>query len=195
MAVKSPIRNERRAPSGMLLRFLKHLPLIMMISPAMTAGAVADCELHEPRSRATSPDGKWVATFFDNVCGAGFVTIVFSSVELAPANEMNSRNPSTPNVFEMDDFADPKIAAVTWTGPRALQITVPNNAWIDEQESTFAGVTISYKYVPDDPIERARINRLYCSSIKETYEKQHEEPTPAYIARCGAEGGPKTSPQ
>lgn len=190
MFVENPVRNVRKAAISM--RSFKHLFLIAMMSLPMTSCASADCELHNALSRAPSPDGKWVATFFDNVCGAGFVTNSFSSVELTLPNEPNSRDPSdVRTVFAMDDLVDPKIAAVTWTGSRTLQVTIPNDAWIGEQKSTFADVAISYKYVPDDPIERECLNRLRSLSIKKTYEELQKQDRDADMARCRAEGGPK----
>jgi hypothetical protein len=184
------IRNKRKAASGMLLRPIRRLSLIVTILLPMTACAAKDCELHEALSRGASPDGTWVAIFFDNVCAAGFVTIAFSSVELMRPNETNSRNPSTARtVFSMDGFVDPKVAAVTWTGPRTLQVTISNDAWVGTQESAFADVTISYKYMPDDPIERACLNRMRSLSANELQKLGTRD---AYIARCRAEGTPTT---
>jgi hypothetical protein len=177
----------------MLPRCIKYLPLIVMIFLPVTARAAEDCELHEALSRATSPDGAWVAIFFDNVCAAGWVTNAFSSVEIMRPDETNSRDPSIARtVFEMDDFADRKIAAVTWTGSRTLQVTIPNDAWVDAQETAFGDVTISYKYVPDDPAERMCLIRMRSLSIE---QMQKLGPRDAYIARCRAEGTPKPSPQ
>jgi len=193
---KPTVRNKHKATSSM--RLFRHLLLVIFISlPMTTSDLAADCELHEALSRATSSDGKWVAIFFDNVCGGGFVTTSFSSVELIRPNDMNLTNPSDGRtVFAMEDLVDPKIAAVTWVGPRNLQLTIPNDAWIDEQESTFADVTISYRHVPDDAIGRECLNRLRVLLRSLSIDELQRQPTrDEYIARCRSEGGLKPLPQ
>jgi hypothetical protein len=72
----------------------------------------------------------------------------------------------------------------------SLQVTIPNDAWIGEQRSEFADVTISYKFVPDDPVERACRAHLRSGSIDE-----QQKWGPAYVAKCRAEGGAKSSPR
>jgi hypothetical protein len=55
-----------------------------------------------------------------------------------------------------DRDTDPRT--VTWNGPRNLEITIPNDARSGRQDRTYRDIIISYRYVPDDPIQRACIN-------------------------------------
>src|SRR5258708_40091887 len=122
-----------------------------------------NCEQRQVLSQAMSPDGAWVATLYNNICSDGaFVTTISDSVEVTRRNE-----PATPmpvagrTVFGMDDHPDgvPKPLAVRWTAQRGLEITIPNDALAGNQEVAFADITISYKYIPDDPAERAGLKK------------------------------------
>jgi hypothetical protein len=151
-----------------------------------------DCEIRQVLSQAPSPDGAWVATVYFNVCGA-CVTSDFYSVEVTPPDE-----PATPmpeagrTVFGMDYSGAPKPFAVRWTAQRSLEITIPNDARAAKQEEAFADMTISYKYVPDDPAERACLRKWYSQSIDEQVRRNlsPNENLKVFVAKCRAEGGP-----
>ena len=62
------------------------------------------CEQRKALSQATSPDGAWVATIFNNICNDGaFVTVITDSVEITRPDEKPAPIPRTGVVFGMDD--------------------------------------------------------------------------------------------
>ena len=179
-----------------------HAPLVLIAaavviwhSHAMTFDAPG-CEQRNLLARAASPDGGWVASIYTNICSDGaFVTVISDTVEIARSNEEDSPIPSTGTVFGMDDhpFNVQKPLAVTWTGRRDLEITIPNDAWAGKQELAFADVIISYKYVPDDPVERACLKQWRSLPVEETVRRNSSpsENINAFRANCHAAGGPK----
>jgi len=44
-----------------------------------------------------------------------------------------------------------------WLSPDALQVTIDNKALIGFREVSYRGVTVTIKFEPDDPVERARM--------------------------------------
>ena len=69
---------------------------------------------------------------------------------------------------------------------------MPNDAWAGTQESSYADVTISYKYVPDDPVERSFLKQ-WQSLPSEEWARRSFSPTDnikAFLAKCHAEGSP-----
>jgi hypothetical protein len=92
------------------------------------------CRAREQRNllaRATSPDGAWVASIYNNVCSDGaFVTTIDDSVEITRSNEQASPIPSTGTVFGMDHhpFDVQKPLAVTWTGQQRCRARRPAGA-------------------------------------------------------------------
>jgi hypothetical protein len=154
------------------------------------------CEQRKALSQATSPDGAWVATIFNNICNDGaFVTVISDSVEITRPDEQPAPIPRAGVVFGMDDhpFDVPKALSVKWITPRSLEITVPNDAWAGKQESSYADVTISYKYVPDDPVERSCLKQWQSLPSEESVRRSFS-PTDnikAFLAKCHAEGAPR----
>jgi hypothetical protein len=153
------------------------------------------CEQHKVLARAISPDGAWVAAIYNNICSdEAFVTIVENTVEITRPNEKASPAPSTGTVFGMDDRPSDieKSLAVTWTAPRNLEVTIPNDALAGKQELAFADVVISYKHVPDDPIERACLKQWRSLPTEEMVRRSFvpTENIKAFLAKCHAEGGP-----
>jgi hypothetical protein len=164
-------------------------------SSAMASGSPG-CEQRKVLARATSPDGAWVATIYNNICSDGaFVTTIDDTVEITRPEEKASPVPSNGTVFGMDDrpFDIEKPLAVTWTGPRGLEVTIPNDAWAGKQASAFADVVISYKYVPDDPIERACLKQWRSLPTEEMVRRSlmPSENIKVFLATCHTEGGPK----
>jgi hypothetical protein len=122
----------------------------------------ANCELRKELARTPSPDGAWIASIYSNICSdGGLTTWYFDTVELARPHDPPTPEPSRGKVFGMDHGRDEDIREVNWTGPRTLEVTIPNASLIGTQRSDYRGVTISYKYVPDDPIERACWNQWW----------------------------------
>jgi len=152
------------------------------------------CEIRTILSQSEAPDHAWVATIWNSVCSDGwFVTTIDDTVEIRTPNEPAAPVP-TGVVFGMDDhpFGVQKTLAVRWIAPRSLEITIPNDAWAGVQKSTFGDVTITYKYVPDDPVERACL-RVWRSLPTEEMVRRSQSPTDnikAFVAKCHAEGGP-----
>ena len=95
----------------------------------------------------------------------------------------------------MDDhpFDVQKPLAVTWTRQRNLEITIPNDAWAGKQQLAFADVIISYKYVPDDPVERACLKRWRSLPVEEMVRRSSSpsENISSFRASCHAAGDPK----
>jgi hypothetical protein len=140
-------------------------------------------------AQATSPNGAWVATIYNNVCRDGaFVTTVSDTVEITRSGQEASPVPIGV-VFGMDDlpYGAEKPLAVNWLGPQSLQITIPNDAWAGSQRSAFADVAISYKYVPDDPIERACLKQW--RSLPTDGMVRQISYMDTFLRRCRAEGG------
>jgi hypothetical protein len=123
-----------------------------------TNGGESRCEQRQVFAEAPSSDGSWTARFYLNVCGGGFgTTYVDDTVEIARPNEAPHPLPTIGVVFEMHDpsSGQPRPMALKWLGARELEITVPNDVAAGTQQSAFADLAVSYRYVPDDPIERA----------------------------------------
>jgi hypothetical protein len=154
-------------------------------------GAAPGCEQRDLLSQAASPDGVWTARIYYNVCSDGyFVTTVSNTVEVRPADKGTSSIPSEGVVFGMDvgPYDQGKPLAAKWTGARNLEITIPNDAWAGRQASNFADVSISYRYVSDDPVERACL-RQWRSLPSEVQVRRSQSPTEnlrAFLARCNA---------
>jgi hypothetical protein len=146
----------------------------------------ANCEQRKELMRAPSPDGAWVASFYYNVCSdGGFVTSYSDTVELARPNDPPTPGPTRGLVFGMDHDRDDVPRGLTWTAPRRLAITIPNEAWIGGQNTSYRDVTIFYTYVPDDPVERACRNEWLSIPV---VERDHRSQTPgereSFFAHC-----------
>jgi hypothetical protein len=149
------------------------------------------CEQRKVLAQAASPDGAWVATVYYNVCALGpLVTAVSDTVEVARPNEKPTPVPSPATVFGMDDYYDDnKPISVAWIGPRNLEITIPNDASAGKQDSAFADITISYKYMPDDPVERACLKQWRSLPVEEMVRRNSSsaENIKAFLSKCKAE--------
>ncbi len=145
-------------------------------------------------ARATSPDAVWVATAYDSSwTDGGFVTTFTATVEITRPDEKTSPCPSDGTVFTMDAVPFHGPMTVSWTGPRNLDVTIPNDAWIYRQEPAFADVAIAYKYVPDDPIERACWKKWRSlpsdQMLKRRSGPDAVENSKMFFVRCRAEAG------
>lgn len=145
-------------------------------------------------ARAPSPDGLWIAAVYDSSwTDGGFVTTFTETVEIARPDEKASSCPSAGTVFAMDAIDPHEPIALIWTGPRSLEITIPNDADVGTQTSAFEDLGISYKYVPDDPIERA-CWKQWRSLPSEEVVRLMSGPAAAenfdmFFAKCHAEAG------
>jgi hypothetical protein len=159
------------------------LMLWMFFTQALPPG----CEQRKELASAVSPDGAWVASITDNICSDGlFVTTYTDEVELRRSDEPMAPFPSRQGVFALDNAGSPREPlAVTWLGPRSLEITIPNEAWIGRQETGFRGVTISYRYVPDDPLQRACAKQLHALIADERFRTKNLTRA-EFFARCRA---------
>jgi len=151
------------------------------------------CDERKMLSKAVSPDGAWVATVYNNICSdGGFVTMISDTVEITRPGEPAAPIPNAGVVFGMDDhpFDVEKALSVKWIAERGLEITVPNDASAGTQDSTYADLTISYKYVPDDPVERGCLKQWRSLPTDEMVRRSF---TPAdnlnaFLTRCQAAG-------
>jgi hypothetical protein len=146
-------------------------------------------------SKAASPDGAWVATIYNNICSDGvFVTVVSDTVEITRPGEQAAPIPAAGVVFGMDDhpFDVERALSVKWIADRGLEITIPNDASAGRQDSSYADLTISYKYVPDDPVER-RCLKQWRSLPTDEMVRRSLTPTDninAFLTKCRAAGAP-----
>jgi len=153
-----------------------------------------ECEERQAFAESASPDGTWVARFYNNVCGGGLgTTSVFDTVEISHSNDPLRPLPTAGVVFGMDDhpYDQPKPSALKWLSARQLEITIPNDASFGRQDTNFSDVTIIYKYVPDDPIERACLKRWRSLPTEEMVRRNFSltENIKAFLAKCHADGG------
>jgi hypothetical protein len=148
------------------------------------------CEQRKVLGQAVSPDGAWTATVYYNICTLGpFVTVVSDTVEVLRPNEKPTPVPSPATVFGMDDrYDESKPISATWIGLRNLEITIPNDAWAGKQDSAFADVAISYRYVPDDPVERACLKQWRSLPTEEMVRRNlsSTENIKSFLLKCKA---------
>jgi hypothetical protein len=154
------------------------------------------CEQRQVFAEAISPDGAWVARFYQNVCGGGFgTTYVDDTVEVTRHDEAAHPVPTVGVVFEMKDYFydQPKPMALRWPNAREIEVTIPNDAWAGTQQSNFDNLVISYRYVPDDPIERACLKQWRTVPTDEMVRRSSSatEKIKAFLVRCHAESGPR----
>jgi len=127
-----------------------------MLAIAGCSSQPEDCEVRDLISEVTSPDSRWSASLYSNVCAAGLVTTPSVTVELRPATSKATGYPDEGVVFGMDDFGPTSRSALRlhWLNAHTLRIVTPNEASIGTQLSSYRGVVISYVYEPDDPVVR-----------------------------------------
>jgi hypothetical protein len=127
-----------------------------MLAIAGCSSQPEDCEVRDLLSEVTSPDSRWSASLYANVCGAGFVTSPSVTVELRPANSKATGYAGEGVVFGMDDFGPTSRSGLRlhWLNANTLRIVTPNEAFIGTQLSSYRGVVVSYIYEPDDPVVR-----------------------------------------
>ena len=151
-----------------------------------------ECEQRKVFAEKVSPDGAWVARLFRNVCGGGFGTgYVDFTVEIARPDEPPPRVQAANAVFEMVDDGDdkPKPMTLRWLDEKKLEIAIPNGARAGRQQETYANLAISYRYLNDDPIERACIQRWRSLRIDEQVHRSMspKENMTAFLAQCHTE--------
>ena len=115
-----------------------------------------DCEVRDLLSEVTSPDSRWSASLYANVCAAGLVTVPSVTVELRPAHSKATGYPGEGVVLGMDDFGPTSRSGLrlNWLNANTLRIVTPNEAFIGTQLSSYRGVVVTYTYEPDDPVVR-----------------------------------------
>ena len=166
------------------------------LSPILSPWRAPGCEQRAMLAQAPSPDGAWVAAIYNNICSDGaFVTTIDDTVEITRPDEPSSPVPSTGVVFGMDDrpYDTKKPLAVTWLDRRSLEVTIPNDAWAGKQELAYADVTITYKYVPDDPVERACLKQWRSLPTQDQVRRSQSatENIRAFLSKCEAESRPR----
>src|SRR2546426_6224240 len=61
-----------------------------MLVIAGCSSAPEECEVRDLLSEVTSPDSRWSASLYSNVCAAGLVTVASVTAELRPAQDRKS---------------------------------------------------------------------------------------------------------
>jgi hypothetical protein len=180
---------------------VKFGPMLLLHFATAVLASCSNCEQRQVLSQAISPDGAWVATIYNSVCSDGvFVTTITDTVEMTRPNDPATPMPAAGRtVFSMDDhpYGVPKPLAARWTAQRSLEVTIPNYALlgihlVGKQEGAFADITISYKFIPDDPAERACLKKWYSQPTDEQVRRMlsPNENLKVFVAKCRAEGGP-----
>jgi hypothetical protein len=151
-----------------------------------------DCEVRDLLSEVTSPDSRWMASLYSNVCAAGFVTSPSVTVELRPANRKATGYPEEGVVFGMDDFGPTSRSGLrlNWLNANTLRIVTPNEAFIGTQLSSYRGVVVNYTYEPDDPVVRQCLKDWLSdtSKLKKPLRTWPEvTQTRSYVAASGCE--------
>src|SRR3989442_969457 len=114
------------------------------------------CEVRDLLSEVTSPDSRWNASLYSNVCAAGLVTVPSVTAELRPAHSKATGYPGEGVLFGMDDFGPASRSALGlhWLNAHTLRIVIPNDASIGTQLSSYRGFLITYTYERDDLVVR-----------------------------------------
>ncbi len=143
------------------------------------AFAIPACDERRGLAHALSPDGKWIAEIFSNICGGDG----FGSTE--PTDTVEIRSALTPPsplpsgiIFGMDyNKKQESSLAVNWSTTNELLVTVPNDASVGSIKNDYKGLRIVYKYIPtDDPVERL--------CIREWQRSSSEDTIPDFVAKC-----------
>jgi hypothetical protein len=130
-----------------------------LVLHALDPSALTGCQSRETTTEAVSPDGAWIATAYANICIVSpWATSYSESVEVRSSQEPPSPTPKRP-VFGKESVLNDPPPTVTWLAPRILQITIPNLSRIGPQKTEFSDISIVYRYVPDDPVDRICWNR------------------------------------
>ena len=105
-----------------------------------------DCEVRDLLTEVMSPDSRWTASLYSNVCAAGLVTSPSVTAELRPAHSKATGYPGEGVVFGMDDFGPTSRLALRlqWLNAHTLRIVIPNHASIGTQLSSYRGVVVTY---------------------------------------------------
>jgi hypothetical protein len=128
-----------------------------MVAAALAGcSKVEECEQRQLLSEAIAPTKTQVAFLYSNVCAAGLVTSASVTAEIRSFGAKPEGSPGDSVVFGMEDFGPISRQALQlhWQNATTLQITVPNEAFIGTQLTSFKGVSIRYVYVPDEPVIR-----------------------------------------
>src|SRR2546421_11055946 len=88
------------------------------------------CEFRDLLSQVMSPDSRWSASLYSNVCAAGLVTVASVTAELRPAHSKTTGYPGEGVVFGMDDFGPTSRSTLRlhWLNAHTLRIVTPNDA-------------------------------------------------------------------
>jgi hypothetical protein len=125
-------------------------PAILVVAMLAIAGCSSqpeDCEVRDLLSEVTSPDSRWSASLYSNICAAGLVTIPSVTAELRPAHSKATGYPGEGVVFGMDDFGPTARSGLrlNWLNANTLRIVTPDDASIGTQLTSYRGVVITYR--------------------------------------------------
>jgi hypothetical protein len=138
-----------------LVRLTVCLVCTLAVTLVGAAKARAECQ-SELVSFLLSPDNAWAALVQEELCtGDGPASAgVTDTVQIV---ERGQEPTHLNDVFGVEEHGRPENRPlIRWLAARKLQITVPNLSLIGLQKSRYAGVEISIKFEPDDPVARDR---------------------------------------
>jgi hypothetical protein len=202
-ATPSRVKFPRHDPRRWLLA-IGACAVLLLFPPALLIalfwlgmqGHPAGCEVRQVLAHATSPDGIWEATVYDTSrTDGGFATVFVVTVEIARPGEKTSSCPSAGTVFAMDASPYTGPIAVSWAGPRSLEVSIPSEKSVGKKKLAFADVTVSYRHIADDPVEKGCWERWRMLPNDEA-AKSRSGPASAenaemFLAKCRAQASTK----
>jgi hypothetical protein len=121
---------------------------------AQAAPAEQDAHCDEMDSTSvSSPDGRWVARSYGEVCDLGLSSSASVVVELIRAGSVTLRQVVLGMTMPPNKTAWPKLA---WGSSDKVLIDLPSNAQIGVQVANFQGVEVSVRFCPRDPTVRTQ---------------------------------------
>jgi len=105
-----------------------------------------------PKLTATSPDGRWIASTYEEVCDLGLVTSDAAVIALGQSEHSRSQV-----IIGMDaPSSDSDWPKAYWQAANRILIIVSNHSELSLQMARYQGVDVEVRYCPDDPVERRR---------------------------------------
>ena len=152
--------------SRLFLRFAA----IGSIQLVAIVGCSDDCT-HSTGSTAQSPNGHWTAQVRSEVCGGRLLALGSTSTSVVLTRDQTHYLPLSTTVFSGVLPHEGDIITVRWASDYSLELTMSNQADINQLTASYEGIDISVQFVPPDPRERAKwvdFQRLQTEEMSET---------------------------
>jgi hypothetical protein len=136
-------------------RFFLRFTAVGLIHLVAVVGCSDDCS-HSLGSTAQSPNGHWTAQVRSEVCGGRVLALGSTSTSVVLTRHQTHYLSLSTTVFSGVLPHEGDIITVRWASDYSLELTMPNQANIDELMASYEGIDISVQFVPPDPRERAK---------------------------------------